>query len=215
MLPPRTYSRIGEAVVEQTEPFRRTEPLDPASRPLPPYDCPTGECASDKVCTEVQLGDTIDPFGLEHVERNACNRCPTSNPEPVTRVIPEGWVRGEREEITHYMDSQGNRWQPDSWFTAPQFHGDPGIGHRTPGNQTYRLEFALGGGRGWQCRYVGGVLDDTSLDLGTYDYAPAPSKLRAVGNRMTGGMVEDLHNDMDVSPHFANPNYAPGLTETY
>jgi hypothetical protein len=166
-------------------------------------------------CEEVSIGDTIDPFGREHIERNACNQCPTSNPTPVSRIVPRHGRNPERVEITHYIDSQGNMWDPDSGFTAPIFHGDAGLGNRTAGNQTYRLTSSSTGGRGWQCRYFGGAVDDASLDLGTYDYAPAPGVARAAGNRVTFGLVDDIHKDMDVSPHNDNPNYAPNLTETY
>lgn len=212
---PESAEAISEATQELIEPYTRTEPLDPATRPLPRYDCPTGTCAQDKVCSEVEIGDTIDPDGRAHIERNACNRCPSRNPTAMTRVIPPNWIRGERTEITHYEDSEGNQWQPDSSLTAPIFHGDAGLGNRTAGNQTYRLAVAASDGRGWQCRYYGGRLDDTSLDLGTYDYAPAPSAMRAIGNRVTFGWVDDEHNAMDVQPHNANPNYAPNLTETF
>ncbi|MEL7090400.1 MAG: hypothetical protein AAFN94_01580 [Pseudomonadota bacterium] len=212
---PEAAKAIADATAEAIEPFVRTEPLDPATRALPAYNCPTGTCGQDKVCEDINVGDHIDPFGRAHIERNACNRCPSTNPTPMTRVIPPGWIRGERQEITHYEDSEGNFWQPDSSLTAPIFHGDAGLGNRTADNQTYRLERAMSGGRGWQCRYVGGQLDDTSVDLGTYDYAAAPSVARAVGNFVTGGYVENAHDAMDVQPHKANPNYAPGLTETF
>lgn len=212
VLPTGRYARPGTTTLE---PYMRRTPLDPTTRPLPPYDCPTGTCAQDKICEDVSPGDPIDPNGREHVERNACNRCPSSNPAPMTRVIAQHGRNLAREEITHYEDDEGNQWQPDSWFTAPKFHGDPGIGARTPGNQTYRLIRAASDGRGWQCRYVAGVLDDTSLDLGTYDYASAPTPIRAVGNRITFGSVDDTHNDMDVTPHFSNPNYAPNMTERF
>lgn len=213
---PESARIIADSVARKVEPFVRSEALDPATRPLPPYNCPTGTCRTDKICTEVSVGDPIDPMGREHIERNACNRCPSTNPTPVVRIGRTGHAGSVTyEEITHYTDSEGNSWAPDSGLTAPVFHGDAGLGNRTAGNQTYRLTASASGGRGWQCRYYGGAVDDTSLDLGTYDYAPAPGKARAVGNRITFGLVGDDHNDMDVKPHNANPNYAPNLTEKF
>ncbi|MCK0122432.1 hypothetical protein MWU61_17890 [Loktanella sp. F6476L] len=214
MMNPESARIIADSVARKVEPFVRSEALDPATRPLPPYNCPTGTCRTDKICTKVSIGDTIDPYGREHIERNACNRCPSSNPIPVNRIIPKHGRTPQRTEISHYVDGQGNTWAPDSGLTAPVFHGDAGLGNRNAENQTYRL-LQGHGGRGWQCRYYGGAVDDTSLDLGTYDYAPAPGTARAVGNRVTFGLVGDDHNDMDVKPHNSNPNYAPNLTEKF
>ncbi len=191
---------LGEEIGRWGGAALRRSPLDPATRPLPPYDCPTGNCRNDKPCQEVKEGDAIDPFSREHVERNACNRCPTTNPEPVTHTVARLFGLTESEEISHYEDAEGNQWQPDNWFTAPRYHGDAGIGARDPSNMTYRVVMAATGGRGWQCRYHGGQLDDRSLDLGTFDYAE-------------GGT--SMHMRMDVSPHNANPLYAPNLTETF
>lgn len=199
---------------ERYDTLTRETALDPATRPLPAYDCPTGTCRTDKVCTEVSLGDAIEPFSREHVERNACNRCPSTNPTPVTRVISQ--FRNEQNTIVaFYTDREGNAWQPDSQFTAPFFHGDAGLGNRIFTSMTFRLERAGNGGSGWQCRYFESALDDTSLDLGTYDYAPTPSVARALGNRISFELIGNVHNDMDVKPHNGNPNYAPNLTEAF
>jgi len=190
----------AEALASLTRPYGRREALDPATRPLPSYDCPTGTCRTDKVCEEVVDGDTIDPSSREHVERNACNRCPASNPTPVMQVVDRFWPLPDSEEVSHYEDHEGNQWLPDSIFTAPHFHGDAGFGARDAPNMTYRIHISAAGGRGYQCRYYGGALDDTSLDLGTFDYAD-------------GGTL--MHKRMDVNPHGSNPNYAPNLTVTY
>lgn len=178
-------------------------------------NCPTGTCRTDKVCEEVEIGDPIDPQSREHVERNACNRCPSTNPT-FQRIETYNLGPNFPPRIDQfYGDSEGNRWQADSKFTAPDFHGDAGLGNRTEENMTYRLERSVSGGRGWQCRYYGGALDDTSLDLGTYDYAPSPGMARAAGNYFAPSWVSNDHNDMDVVPHNANPNYAPNLTEKF
>ncbi len=193
-------AELGREGGRWAEGLARREALDPATRPLPPYNCPTGTCATDKPCEEVKPGDTIAPDSREHVERNACNRCPATNPTPVTEVQSRMWPLPDKEVVVRYEDSEGNHWLPDSMFSAPRFHGDAGLGARDAPNMTYRVALSLSGGRGWQCRYFGGVLDDTSLDLGTFDYAD-------------GGT--SMHMSMDVSPHNANPNYAPNLTETF
>lgn len=110
------------------------------------------------------------------------------------------WPLPDGEKISHYEDSEGNHWLADSAFTAPRFHGDAGLGAREAAFMTFRIGMSRSGGRGFRCRYYDGVLDDASLDLGTFDYAD-------------GGT--SMHMSMDVSPHNTNPNYAPGLTETY
>lgn len=38
---------------------------------------------------------------------------------------------------------------------------------------------------------------------------------RAAGNYIAPSWVSNDHNDMDVVPHNANPNYAPNLTEKF
>ncbi len=194
------YGEVGREIARYGEGAARREALDPATRPLPAYDCPTGTCATDKVCEEVKDGDTIAPDSREHVERNACNRCPGTNPDPVMHTVERLFGLTEREELSHYEDAEGNHWQHDNWLTAPRYHGDAGIGARDAQNMTFRVVLAAGGGRGWQCRYYGGALDDTSLDLGTFDYAD-------------GGT--SMHMSMDVTPHNGNPNYAPNMTETF
>ncbi len=114
------------------------------------------------------------------------------------------------------MDSEGNIWGADNSVTSANFHGDPGIWNSAQASGTFRVKTTTGGKRGgWQCRYYEGVLDDTSFDLGTYDYADAPSFLRAVGRFTAGSYVDNLHDDMDVQPHHANPYYIPNLTEKF
>jgi hypothetical protein len=164
--------------------------------------CPTGKCASaapDPDCRSVKVGDTIDPFSKLHTERNRCNRCPTTPPRPVYITKP-GRLWGERRVLSHWTDSEGNTWAPDNAFTAWWFHDDPLPGTRDNNNMTFRVVKTASGGRGWQCRYVAGKLDDTTNAMGTYDYAPAG----------TGD-----HYAMDVSTHDANPNYVANLTQTY
>jgi hypothetical protein len=188
---------------------------DPALYPLPttPFDCPTGTC-DNRACSDLPRNvlNTVDPFGRPHVERNACNRCPTAPPFEVLvvdSILPFG-------DTTILTDSEGNTWNMDSGATAPRFHGDPGLLRRDRDHATYRLaEPADGTSGGWQCRYWGGVLDDTSYDLGTYDYADAPGVMRAMGRAVAGSYVDNLHDDMDVVPHFANPRYVPNLTQKF
>lgn len=178
-----------------------SQPRNPSDNPVPAYNCPTGTCGADKVCAEIVAGDSIDPNGRAHIERNACNKCPSSPPMPVYRTIPQHGRNPEERRLLYYEDDTKRRWKPDSAFTAPIFHGDAGIGRRALDSMTYRLVKGLSlDEHGWQCRYYLGVLDDTSTDMGTYDYAEAPSS---------------HHNAMDVDPHLANPNYAPNLTEQY
>ncbi len=234
-------------------------PRNPADNQLPPFDCPTGTCAEDKVCEEVEESDDIDPFGRAHVERNACNKCPSSHPTEIWDTIDTNvdgqslWIfiqeyesdgtipysqastwrhylekgytnlviadmnRTLRTSTARYEDHTRRIWGPDHWFTAPQYHGDAGImGERVPEYMTFRLLQGQGDERGWQCRYYGGVLDDTSIDLGTYDYAPAPPKLSAILEKFSyGDWFETGHNFMDVEPHEQNPSYAPNLTVKY
>ncbi|MFM2391815.1 MAG: hypothetical protein RLZZ437_3370 [Pseudomonadota bacterium] len=188
---------------------------NPADYPLPPgpaFDCPTGTC-DNKPCSSIARNQkyTIDPFLAPHINRNQCNRCPTNHPFELTierrMLLPN---------VVVLTDAEGNIWNMDSAFTAPIFHGDPGLGRRDAGTATYRVaKTANDRAGGWQCRYYGGVLDDTSYDLGTYDYADAPGILRAVGRFAAGSYVDNLHDDMDVAPHAANPAYAPGLTEKF
>jgi len=198
-----TPSVVGE-MWENRGDLLNEEPRNPADNPVPAYNCPTGTCGTDKVCAEIVEGDTIDPNGRAHIERNACNKCPSS--PPVAIYIMEREYHNSLDYIEypvldHYADSSGRVWSPDNSFTAPIFHGDAGLGNREPESMTFRLENGLSSDeRGWQCRYHHGVLDDTSTDMGTYDYAEAPSP---------------NHTAMDVDPHLANPNYAPNLTEQY
>ncbi|MFV0408294.1 MAG: hypothetical protein ACK5LJ_00910 [Paracoccus sp. (in: a-proteobacteria)] len=179
------------------------------------YNCPTGECRRDRVCAEVRPGDNIAPYSREHIERNACNRCPRTPPQPVyvEKLAPRGY--GPTSELAYYMDSEGNQWAPDSWFTASvlDFHGDPLL--RDTDNQTYRVIWTMSGEMGWQCRYESGKLDDSSRYMGTYDYGPTPHVLRAIGNKASFGYIENIHNDMDVVPHMQNGYYVPNLTEVY
>jgi hypothetical protein len=164
--------------------------------------CPTGQCASaaaDPECRSIKLGDTINSSSKAHTERNRCNRCPTKPPRPVYITKP-GRVWGTRRVLSHWTDDEGNTWAPDNAFTAWWYHDDPLPGTRDNNNMTFRIARSASGGRGWQCRYSGGTLDDTTTAMGTYDYAPAG----------TGD-----HISMDVTPHGANPNYVGGLTEKF
>lgn len=167
------------------------------------FDCPTGTCGEEPICKQIKEGDDISSSSRAHLERNACNRCPSSNPTPVYSTSiwydRHGNPRRSRR-LTGFTDSEGNSWEPDNAGTAWIFHDDPFPGFRTFENMTYRVVETTSGGRGWQCRYVDGVLDDTTSDMGTFDYAPAPS---------------GEHWSMDVMPHFGNSNYTPNLTEQF
>lgn len=189
---------VGEMLTNWRDLFS-SSPRNPDEHLVLPYNCPTGTCAQDKVCNEISTEDTIDPFGRAHIERNACNQCPSSAPQPVRiRVRPRRWHRGPVYKIDHFVDSQSRRWLADSSLTAPIFHGDAGFFYREIESMTFRLERGLSDDeRGWQCRYYFGVLDDQSSDMGTYDYADAPS-----GD----------HTRLDVDTHLVNPNYAANLT---
>lgn len=188
---------VGEMVANVGDLFNQ-EPRNPADSPVPDYNCPVANCGAEKVCEQVNVGDPITGDSRAHIERNACNKCPSSPP------VPRYSVRGDRNHprrILYFEDHTGRRWQPDSDLTAPIFHGDAGFGHRTHDSMTFRLDFGLSQDeRGWQCRYYKGQLDDTSTDMGTYDYADAPSS---------------NHTEMDVNTHLQNPHYAPNLTERY
>ena len=165
------------------------------------FDCPTGECGEQEPdCRSVEVGDTIDPNSTLHTERNRCNRCPSTPPTPVYIEKPAG--RGQTHRVlSHWTDSENNTWAPDNAVSAWWFHGDPFPGFRDRNNMTYRVvNVAAGGKGGWQCRYTNGVLDDTTADMGTYDYAPAGTS---------------DHVSMDVSTHNANSAYVGGLTEQY
>jgi hypothetical protein len=169
------------------------------------FDCPTGECDnSEPPCESVKPGDEIDPNSREHTERNACNRCPSSPPTPVYRQQSAAQRARHGKRLSHYTDSEGNIWSADNSITAAIFHGDPISNIFTAADnntRTFRVTSrADGGWPGWQCRYVDGAVDDTTGDMGTYDYGPAPSS---------------AHTSMDVSTHRANGNYVPGLTEQY
>lgn len=167
-------------------------------------NCATRNC---KPCTMVKLGDIIDPNSKAHIERNACNRCPTVAPKAkyvtkrikVTGQSRRNYPSGYRVQkvFTHFEDSEGNIWDPDTALTAWWFHDDPFPGFRSNQNMTFRIFDSINGGRGWQCRYENGVLDDVTTAMGTYDFAEAGGK---------------DHVNMDVSPHNANPNYKPNLT---
>lgn len=166
------------------------------------FDCPTGECAEEHPCESVKEGDEIDPNSVEHIERNACNRCPSSPPTPVYEMVPS-WLNGYEPELSHYTDSEGNIWSTDNPFTAAWYHGDPLKNAIAPdnNNRTFRVETrADGGWPGWQCRYVDGALDDSSEYMGTYDYG-------------TPGTTD--HYNMDVTTHGDNSGYAPGLTQQF
>ncbi|WP_299848125.1 hypothetical protein [uncultured Paracoccus sp.] len=183
-----------------------------------PYDCPTGRCGAteDPPCRSVKLGDKIDPNSRAHLERNACNRCPNTPPRPVYIEKLNMRTGMTFKVLDRWVDHEGNTWEPDNAATAWWFHDDPVPGFRDEKNMTFRVaRVASGAGRGWQCRYVGGKLDDTTKYMGTYDYAPAPSAARAVGNMIAPGTVENLHNAMDVAPHKVNGNYLPNLTQRY
>jgi hypothetical protein len=165
-------------------------------------DCPTGTCGAavaDPDCRSVKRGDTINPQSKAHIERNSCNRCPKSPPRPVYITKP-GKLWGTTRVLSHYTDDEGNRWAPDNAVTAWWYHNDPFPGLRDNNNMTFRVVATGNGSRGWQCRYSGGALDDTTTAMGTFDYAPAG----------TGD-----HISMDVTPHGANPHYKAGLTATY
>ena len=194
----REQAENTESIIES---YTRKEPRNPEDHPVPAYNCPTGTCGTDKICAEVVVGDPIDSNGRAHIERNACNQCPSSPPVPLYRTIPPHGRNPARQKLLYYQDHTGRQWLPDSRFTAPIFHGDAGLGHREPDSMTFRLDVGLTDDEhGWQCRYYHGVLDDTSTDMGTYDYAKAPSA---------------AHTSMDVRPHNENPNYAPNLTTKY
>jgi hypothetical protein len=187
----------------------------PADHPLPTaaFNCPTGTCDS-KACSDIPRNQAynIQPFSRPHVERNACNRCPTS-PPPLVEIKSRSWFQ---RPATALIDVEGNLWGIDSSVTAPKFHGDPGWFRRDGNSATYRVQKAArANAGGWQCRYWEGALDDTSYDLGTYDYADAPGVLRALGRATLGSSIDNLHDDMDVVPHFANPRYAPNLTQKF
>lgn len=183
-----------------------------------PYNCPTGNCGNneDPPCRSVRLGDRIDPNSRAHLERNACNRCPRQPPREV-KIKKLNYRTGTYYEVTdRWTDHEGNTWEPDNAVTAWWYHNDPFPGFRDKNNMTFRVaRVARGGARGWQCRYVGGRLDDTSRDMGTYDYAPAPSISRAAGHAVVPRLVDNHHDDMDVEPHEANSSYVPNLTTQY
>lgn len=167
-------------------------------------DCPTQLCAAAKPCQRVKLGDVIDPNSDAHLRRNECNACPIKPPSPLYirkryKVPGTDWQVYERQVFTGYVDDLNNEWAPDNAVTAWWFHGDPFPGTRDDANMTFRV-VPKGAVRGWQCRYVKGVLDDTSSQMGTYDYADAPSV---------------NHTRMDVSPHNVNDKYVPNLTRQY
>ncbi len=186
------------------------------------FDCPEGTCGEDEPrCRDIELGDEIDPNSVAHLERNECNRCPASPPTPVTvrkrrwvglLLAPGGWE--EYDEVVGYIDCEGNEWAPDNRFTSWHFHGDPNplTTDFDRMNATFRV-VPSGSVRGWQCRYVNGGLDDTSPDMGTYDYAPAG--ISEVIEGILPGGERNEHDDMDVQPHNANGNYVPGLTTVY
>lgn len=167
------------------------------------FDCPTGNCGSaepDPDCKSVKAGDTVEPNSKAHTERNRCNRCPKSPPRPVYITKP-GRIYGTRQVLSHWTDDEGNIWAPDNAATAWWYHDDPFPGFRDKNNMTFRVKSVASGGKGgWQCRYENGVLDDASPAMGTYDYAEAGTS---------------SHWSMDVSPHNANGNYVPNLTEQY
>lgn len=188
----------------------------PADYPLPPssnFDCPTGTC-DNTACSDIPRNQkrVIEPFSRPHVARNECNRCPTAPPFRLL-IAP---VPPSLATTVLITDSEGNIWSMDSSLTAPIFHGDGGFFSRKDASATYRIKKVANNQRGgWQCRYFEERLDDTSYDLGTYDYADAPGMLRAVGRYAAGDNIDNLHDDMDVLPHNANPYYAPGLTRTF
>lgn len=168
------------------------------------FDCPTGECEEEHPCESVKEGDKIDPNSVEHTERNACNRCPSSPPTPVYAQQTKRQRARHGPRLRHYTDSEGNIWSADNALTAAYFHGDPISNIYSPpdnNNRTFRVESrADGGWPGWQCRYVDGAVDDTTEYMGTYDYGTAPSS---------------AHTSMDVSTHSDNNNYVPGLTQQF
>lgn len=193
-----------------------SQPRNPANNPVPAYNCPTGTCKTDRVCEGVEKGDTIAPSSRAHIERNSCNECPSSPPVPVyvTKTEMRRYESREVQELIGYADHTGRLWQPDNELTAPIFHGDAGIiSGRDYRSMTFRLDRGLSDDeRGWQCRYYHGMLDDTSTDMGTYDYADS-SITKAVGAMVY--LTTDHHDLMDVQPHNSNPNYAPNLTTQY
>lgn len=191
---------VGEMVANVGDLFNQ-EPRNPADSPVPDYNCPVANCGTEKVCEQVNVGDPITGDSRAHIERNACNKCPSSPPQPVYKVIPRHGRNPERKVLLFYEDHTSRQWEPDSGFTAPIFHGDAGLGNREHDSMTFRLLYGLSDSeRGWQCRYYKGQLDDTSTDMGTYDYADAPSS---------------NHTEMDVNTHLQNPHYATNLTERY
>lgn len=187
---------------------------NPADHPLPTeaFNCPTGTC-DNTPCSDIprNVSRVIDPFSRAHVERNACNRCPTQ--PPIRTVIPSNSMF--IPDTVVYLDSEGNKWGIDSAVAAPRFHGDGGMIGREDGSSTYRVtKTANGQSGGWQCRYYQGNLDDTSYDLGTYDYADAEI-MAVIGSKVPFAGIENIHDTMDVQPHYANPRYTPGLTKKY
>lgn len=157
------------------------------------FDCPTGDCGEALACEQVGLEDEIDAESVEHLERNACNKCPPSPPVAKYDVYYL-WP----DKFLGYFDCDGNEWEPDNRFSAYLYHDDPfPRPWRTPDDMTYRV-VENGVVRGWQCRYVDGKLDDESTYMGTYDYAPSGTT---------------AHWNLDVTPHNENDGYAPNLTK--
>ncbi len=166
------------------------------------YNCSTGEC---KHCHQIKEGDEIPPFSRAHIERNACNRCPSLPPEPQYEIVRErvsGQMKrnhpnGYREKkvFTHFEDSENHVWEPDNSITAWWFHDDPFPGFRNDQNMTFRVAAEEGGARGWQCRYEGGVLDDATLGMGTYDYADAPL---VIIQKWTSRPIMPIHNTRPI-----------------
>ncbi len=164
------------------------------------FDCPTGNCAEEEPdCHSVQVGDTIEAGSKLHRERNKCNRCPRTPPRPV-HIEKRGFRGSVETVVSHWTDSEGNTWAADNPLTAWWYHGDPFLeANRDDNNKTFRVVSTVSGKGGWQCTYRGGVLDDQSELMGTYDYAPAGTS---------------AHVSMDVTPH-SDRNYTPNLTEQF
>ena len=126
----------------------------------------------------------VDPFGLKvpgwHSYRNTFNKCPEKKPK-------NGQVdNGE-------CSNNPNPWQEER--KNGYFH---------QGSDCYRRKNPAGTG-GSQCCYIGGKLDDTSKEMGTYDYFHPGDLFGVFG-----------HVVADVVPHFVyGGGYIGGLTSTY
>lgn len=86
------------------------------------YNCPTGECGHDeKDCHAIEEGDEIGPNSKAHLERNACNRCPSSPPKPYYQIHRISRGRGQYDTVKlllYYYDDEDHKWAPDNALTA-------------------------------------------------------------------------------------------------